>query len=178
MSGDSTTSSASSKGASVDLKGRTAKAHIDKWKQYGKKAEQHATAAAILLLEVKSELPRGEYTIWLKSHDIEPRTARRLVLEHCHPEKREERREENRERERQVRAQAATCGRSEPQKSAQDNVGEMLRAWGAVLEGLAHLDRGWRQAFLTNTLVDGLAGELTPGELAGLIRKLQDRLAG
>jgi hypothetical protein len=81
----------------VTLRGRTAKAHIDKWQQYGEKAKQHATSAACILVEVKAALNHGKYTPWLKQHGIASSTARRLVLEHHSPEKREERQAKDRE---------------------------------------------------------------------------------
>src|SRR5579883_2316754 len=81
----------------TDLKGRTVKAHIDKWAQYGEKAQQHATAAALILTEVKKELPHGQWMPWLQRYEIAPRTASRLMLEHKSPEKREERREKDRQ---------------------------------------------------------------------------------
>jgi hypothetical protein len=77
----------------LDLQGRTAKAHIDKWQQYGEKAKQHATSAALILIEAKKELGHGSYLPWLSEHGIEKRTAQRLVLEHTDPVKRSERQE-------------------------------------------------------------------------------------
>lgn len=81
----------------VELQGRTAKAHIEKWQQYGEKAQQHATSAAIIIKEIKESLNIRQYGMWLMKYEIAGRTASRLLLEHEHPEKKEERQVKQRE---------------------------------------------------------------------------------
>lgn len=95
-------------GVALDLKGHTAKAHIDKWQQYGEKSQQHATSAAILLLEAKAELGHGAFTSWLSTYEIAPSTARRLMLEYRDPDKREARQSESRGRSQEWRKKQAT----------------------------------------------------------------------
>ena len=105
------TASAEQQAINLDLHGRTAKAHLDKWQQYGEKAQQHATAAAILIVEAQDHFRATNqpfsYAGWLKTHGINPRTAKQLAIEHRNPDAAIRRRAVNRRAQAKRRSEFA-----------------------------------------------------------------------
>lgn len=94
--------------ADLSLHGRQIKHHLSAADKHKDKFHQHRQAAALMLIEAKTELPHGKWYPWLQEHGINPRTAQVLIQEHSDPaaeakrkeydaqRKAEERREQNR----------------------------------------------------------------------------------